>query len=82
MNDHPVDQVAAKHPAVAQRLLLAPVQCVDCVQHVPLGWVEYGTVPCAKNVGASGVVYGHRAPNYVITSVKDVLFNSLPEEVK
>lgn len=74
---HPIDPFAAEHPSIAQRLLLAPVACIDCETYVPLGWVEYGTVHCYKNVGATGVIYGHRALTEVITSIKDSIYNSV-----
>jgi hypothetical protein len=59
-----------------ERLVLEPVMCSDCKQTVPLGWVEYGTVRCADNVGANGVQYGHRVPSYVYDHLLDRAFNN------
>lgn len=77
MTIHPVDQIVATNPEAARVLALEPVRCTDCGQYVPLGWVEFGTVKCPKNIGANGTQYGHRVDRDVITNIKDSFYNNL-----
>lgn len=59
-----------------QAALLEPVRCIDCDAYVPLGWVEFGSVKCAKNINAtSGVEYGHRVWSEVRTNILDRIVN-------
>jgi hypothetical protein len=79
MYSHPLDTFLATNGHHAAQLYLEPVLCTDCGQYVPYGWCEFGTVRCEKNVGANGVVYGHRTRVEVIASIKDRMYNSLAE---
>ena len=72
---HPVDQLAATHPGAAEALALEPVRCIDCEQYVPFGWIDSLRVKCPKNIGATGVQYGHRIPTEVYIHIKDQVFN-------
>lgn len=67
--------------SVTQDILMAPVKCIDCEQYVPFGWVEFGTVKCPQNLGATGVQYGHRIPTEVFHSVKDSTINAMIREI-
>ena len=77
---HPVDELTTTNSTAATALALAPVRCIDCEQYVPLGWVEYATIKCPKNIGASGVQYGHRVPTEVYDNIKDSIYNRFSGE--
>ncbi len=61
--------------AAEQNLLLAPVRCINCETYVPYGWVAFGTITCPKNIGATGVQYGHRVQNDVASHLANIAVN-------
>jgi hypothetical protein len=75
------ETVLSNLPADVQvRIALEPVKCIDCAQYVPHGWINDLAVKCPKNIGASGVQYGHRVPREVPGSVVDSIVNRYVRE--
>jgi hypothetical protein len=67
-------------PSQVVRYALEPVLCNDCETYVPFGWIDSTLAPkCPKNIGATGVQYGHRIDRVVFDHLLDKAKNAVLE---